>query len=191
MHHFFAYMARMKLIRRWSLMQNSVSENIQEHSLQVAQIAHALALIRNRVYGGDVDAGKVLLLAVYHDAEEVITGDFPTPVKYYNPAIKAAYDDMSDAAKQRLLSWLPPELEADYREALFPADCAELELVKAADKIAAYLKCLEEERVGNSEFRQAATGLRQKITDCALPEAEYFMEHFAPSFRLTLDEMAK
>src|SRR5690606_3904990 len=146
MSHFFAYMARMKFIRRWGLMRNTKTENIQEHSLQVAMIAHGLAVIRNERFGGNVDPARVALLGVYHDAEEVITGDLPTPIKYFNPQIKDAFDELGAVAQERLLSMLPEFMRPSYEGLFRPGGQseAELELVKAADRICAYLKCLEE-----------------------------------------------
>lgn len=191
MSHFFAYLSRMKFIRRWGLMRSAYPENVQEHSLRVAQIAHALALIRNRLFGGDVDPERVATLALYHDAGEVLTGDLPTPVKKFNPDIETAYRGIEVAAKDRLLGMVPDALKADY-EAFFrpqPADAVHLEIVKAADKLCAYIKCLEEVGAGNPEFARAETTLAATVRGLALPEARYFLETFVPSFRLTLDEL--
>jgi 5'-deoxynucleotidase len=162
MSHFFAYLSRMKFIRRWGLMHSTHPENIQEHSLQVALVAHALAVIRNRVYGGAADAQRVTLLALYHDAYEVLTGDLPTPVKYFNPDIAASYHAIEAAAQTRLLAMLPTALRPDY-EALLSTERDEpmyAELVEAADKLCAYLKCLEERAAGNPEFAHAEKTLR-------------------------------
>ncbi|MCL2816990.1 MAG: 5'-deoxynucleotidase [Clostridiales bacterium] len=189
-HHFFAYISRMKLISRWGLMRNTVPENIQEHSLQVAAIAHALALIGNKYYGGDADPARTALLAVYHDVGEVLIGDLPTPVKYFNPQIKEAYGQIEQVAKEKLLSHLPPELAGEFRELFFPAQDKSALLVKAADKIAAYLKCLEEEMTGNGEFAKAGQALKREIEKYYfLPEVERFMTDFAGSFTLPIDEM--
>lgn len=191
MSHFFAYLARMKLIRRWGLMHSALPENVQEHSLRVAQIAHALAIIRNRLFGGDVDPTRVAALALYHDASEVLTGDLPTPVKTFNPEIHGAYRAIEIAAKERLLAMLPEALRGDY-EAFFrahPADRAHHQLVRAADKLCAYIKCLEERSAGNPEFSEAERALRTVVETLDLPEARYFLETFLPSFRLTLDEL--
>jgi 5'-deoxynucleotidase len=165
MSHFFAYLSRMKFIRRWGLMYSTHPENIQEHSLQVAVVAHALALIRNRLYGGAIDAQRVAVLALYHDAHEVLTGDLPTPVKYFNPDIAATYHAIEAAAQQRLLDMLPEILRAEYAALLSPkpSEPAYAELVEAADKLCAYLKCCEERAAGNPEFAQAEKVLRARI----------------------------
>ena len=191
MKHFFAYLSRMRLIRRWGLMRNSYDENIQEHSVQVVLVAHGLATIRNTHFGGDVDADRVAVLAAYHEAGEVFTGDLPTPIKYFNPEIKQSYDAIEEFAKGRLQRMLPPELQPVFQPLLFPQP-AEQELwriVKAADKICAYLKCVEELKAGNQEFAKAERTIRQELDRLALPEVEYFMQVFAPSFGLALDEL--
>ena len=191
MSHFFAWLSRMKLIQRWSLMQNVRQENVQEHSLQVAVIAHALALIGNRYFDRNVDADRVALLSIFHDAAEVFTGDMPTPAKYFSPEIREAYREMEDEAGKKLLSLLPPDLQQDYMTLLVPDDKdSELRsLVKAADAIAAYLKCLEEASAGNREFNRARVSIEQKLEGFGLPEVDYFLQHFAPGFSLTLDEL--
>lgn len=191
MSHFFAYLSRMKFIERWGLMHNVHTENIQEHSLQVAMIAHALALIKNRLYEGNINPERVALLAMYHDASEVITGDLPTPIKYFSPKIKDAYKEIERVADERLFDLLPELLKDDYR-AIFFAEEADKEnwaLVKAADKISAYLKCLEERKAGNQEFARAQHMTRQAIKDLESPEAEWFIKNFVPSMKLTLDEL--
>jgi 5'-deoxynucleotidase len=191
MSHFFAYLSRMRLIRRWGLMHSAYPENVQEHSLRVALIAHALALIRNRLYGGNVDPERTAVLALFHDAGEVLTGDLPTPVKNFNPEIKRAYHAIESAAREKLLSMVPPPLRPEY-EALLGAERADersRELVRAADRICAYVKCLEERSAGNPEFSQAEKTLRAAIEAIDLPEVRYFVETFVPSFRLTLDEL--
>ena len=181
----------MKFIRRWGLMHTTYPENIQEHSLRVAMIGHALAVIRNRIYGGAVDPARVALLALYHDAPEVLTGDFPAPVKHFDPEIKAAYRQIETAAAKRLLDMVPPALEADYRALLLPsaADGPLMALVRAADKLCAYVKCLEEVAAGNPEFARAEKTLRAAVEAIDLPEVRYFLDTFAPSFRLTLDDL--
>ena len=191
MSHLFAYLSRMKFIRRWGLMHNTYPENIQEHSLRVAMIAHALAVIRNRHFGGHVNAERAALLALYHDAGEVLTGDMPAPVKYFNPEIRTAYRGIEAAAHDRLFGMVPEALREAYRPLFFPAetDRAHWELVKAADKVCAYVKCLEEVAAGNNEFAKAEKALRAAVDALDLPEVRYFMETFAPSFRLTLDEL--
>jgi 5'-deoxynucleotidase len=191
MSHFFAWMARMKFIRRWGLMHSTHAENIQEHSLRVAMIAHALAVIRNRLFGGDLDPDRAAVLGMYHDASEVLTGDLPRPVKYFNPAIETAYHTIERVAREKLLAAIPPALQRDYRALLVPGEVerAHLEVVKAADKLCAYLKCLEETSAGNREFVEAEKVLRQSVEGVELPEVRYFLSTFVPSFRLTLDEL--
>jgi 5'-deoxynucleotidase len=189
--HLFGWLARMKFIKRWGLMHATYSESIQEHSHRVAVIAHALAVIRNRRFGGRVDPARTALLALYHDAAEVLTGDLPAPVKYFNPEIRAAYRDIETAANARLLAMVPEPLREDYRPLLVAAadDHAGWELVKAADKLCAYLKCVEEVAAGNREFTRAEQALRASVDALPLPEVRYFLETFAPSVGLTLDEL--
>lgn len=189
MSHFFAYLARMKFIRRWGLMHSTYPENVQEHSLRVAQIAHALAVIRNRLHGGAVSPERVALLALYHDASEVLTGDLPSPVKVANPEIEAAYHAIEAAAKDRLLGLLPDALRGDWAPLLRPAEPEAVSLVKAADKLCAWIKCLEEIGAGNPEFADAERTLRTALERMDLPEVRYFVETFGPSFRLTLDQL--
>ena len=187
--HFFAYISRMRFIQRWALMRNTAAENVQEHSHQVAVLAHALAVIRNEKFGGLVDAGAVAVTALYHDASEILTGDMPTPIKYDNPAIRKAYKDVEAVAERKLVEFLPPELQESYREIVSPVD-GEIEvLVKAADKLSAHIKCLEELKAGNNEFREAAAQTRKALEEYDLPEVRYFMETFLDSFTLTLDEL--
>lgn len=193
--HFFAQMARMKLIRRWPLMRAVQNENVQEHSLQVAMLAHALAVIKNRLFDGQINAEKAALLALYHDATEVLTGDMPTPVKYHNPDIAREFKKIEAAAAERLLAMLPAALQGDFRELihadlLHSAESAEQQLVKTADTLCAYLKCLEEESAGNREFRPAQQRLAEALAARMSPELNYFLEVFVPSFTLSLDEMS-
>jgi 5'-deoxynucleotidase len=191
MSHLFAYLSRMKFIKRWALMRNTYPESIQEHSQRVAVIAHALATIRNRLHGGRVDAARTALLALYHDAGEVLTGDLPSPVKYFNPDMRAAYGGIERAAADRLLAMVPAALQADYRPLLLEdgADHEHWELVHAADKLCAYLKCMEEVAAGNREFARAEQALRAMVEAIPLPEVRYFLAEFAPSLRLSLDEL--
>jgi len=191
MSHFFAYLFRMKFIRRWGLMYSTYPENVQEHSLRVAQIAHALAEIRNRLYGGQVNAERAAVLALYHDASEVLTGDLPTPVKYFNPDIAVAYRAIERMPREKLVSMVPPPLREAYRPYFESRESDEplRVLVHAADKICGYLKALEEISTGNAEFVQAEKALRASIDEMALPEVRYFMDTFVASFRLTLDEL--
>lgn len=187
--HFFAYISRMRFIQRWALMRNTASENVQEHSHQVAVLAHALALIRNEKFGGRVDPGAVAAAALYHDASEILTGDMPTPIKYDNPAIRTAYKDVETVAAGKLLGMLPQELQAAYAPVLTEVDPEVERLVKAADKLSAHIKCLEELKAGNTEFREAAAQTRRALEGFAMPEVKYFMDTFLPSFSLTLDEL--
>lgn len=187
--HFFAYISRMRYIPRWALMRNTFSENVQEHSHMVAVLAHALAVIRNEVFGGDIDVGRVTVYALYHDATEIITGDMPTPIKYYNPEIKASYRKVESVAADKLLSLLPHELRASYRPILRAEDGEIHRLVKAADKLSAHIKCLEELKAGNLEFKRAAEQTRTALEEMKLPELDWFMEHCMDSFSMTLDEL--
>lgn len=189
-HHFYAYMARMKLIKRWGLRHNTREENDQEHSLQVTMIAHALAMYKNRRYGGNVDVEKVLLYALYHEAAEVITGDLASPIKYFNPGIRDAYKEIERMASEKLLEYLPEDMKEDFRALLFPdEESYEWRIVKAADRISAYVKCLEEYGYGNREFLTAQENIRASISQMNMPEAEDFMREFAPSFMLPLDAL--
>ena len=187
--HFFAYIARMRFIQRWALMRNTAAENVQEHSHQVAVLAHALAVIRNEKFGGQVDAGSVAVTALYHDASEILTGDMPTPIKYDNPAIRKAYKDVEAVAEGKLVDFLPEELRGAYRDIITPVDAGIEQLVKAADKLSAHIKCLEELKAGNNEFREAAAQTRRALEQYDLPEVRYFMDTFLDSFTLTLDEL--
>lgn len=188
--HFYAYMARMKYVKRWNLRRNTREENDQEHSLQVAMIAHALAVIRKKRYGGEVDMEKVMLMAVYHEAPEVITGDVATPIKYFNPGVKDAFKAIERIASEKLLSYLPEDLREDYEPWLLPDENSpEWKLVKAADRISAYLKCIEEEGYGNAEFTAAKQSIANSIETMNVPEAEVFLREFAPSFALPLDAL--
>ena len=192
-YNFFAMVNRMKYIDRWALMPNTQKENIAEHSHSVAVIAHALALIGKREFGKDYDENRVAVLALYHDTTEVITGDMPTPVKYYNDEIKSVYKKIEAVAGQRLLSMLPEEYKADY-EPMFEHSEEDRELwllVKAADKISALIKCIEENRMGNREFDIALKAQEQKIADIDIPEVKFFSEHFLKSYYLSLDEHTK
>ncbi|WP_297211450.1 5'-deoxynucleotidase [uncultured Flavonifractor sp.] len=189
-HPFFAYLSRMRYINRWGLMRNTVQENIQEHSHMVAVLAHALAVIRRDVLGRPADPGLAAAAALYHDAPEILTGDLPTPIKYYSPDIRDAYKRVEQVSAGKLLAMLPDELRPAYeplvREEYDPDTRA---LVKAADKLSAYIKCVEELKAGNGEFRQAAEQTLEALKGYSLPEVDYFMEHFLPAFGLTLDEL--
>ena len=191
-HHFFAYISRMKFIQRWGLMRNTMPENDMEHALQTGLIAHAMAVMGNRRYGRNYQPEYVLALAVYHDSCEVITGDLPTPIKHHNPAIKQEYNKLEDVAAQRLLGMLPPDLR-DYYDPLIAHDesTPEWRLVKAADRICAYIKCLEEKKAGNLEFEKARRTVKKSIDQIDLPEVQDFMCECVPGFSLTLDEISE
>lgn len=187
--HFFAFISRMKFIQRWALMRNTAPENVQEHSHQVAVLAHALALIGRQHFGSAVDPGTVAVAALYHDASEILTGDMPTPIKYYNLAIRTAYKDVEAVANRQLLDMLPPDLRDAYRPVLTEVDETVERYVKAADKLSAYAKCLDELKSGNREFGKAAAQTLEALHGYEMPEVEYFIEHFLPAFALTLDEL--
>ena len=186
---FFAAMSRMKYINRWALMRNTRQENLCEHSYETAIIAHALCEIYVRRFGGAEDPGRAALLALYHDAPEIFTGDMPTPVKYAGGQIREAYRSVEDAAASRLLSYLPDDLRGDY-EKLIQADGSERmkKIVKAADKLSALIKCIEEQKAGNTEFRTAAAAQEKYLRAMGLPEVDCFMDEFLPAYRLSLDE---
>lgn len=189
--HFFPMIARMRYITRWGLMRNTDPENIQEHSHMVAVLAHALAVIQNEKFGGQVDPGTVAVAALYHDASEILTGDMPTPIKYDNPEIQGAYRTVESMAEQKLLSMLPEDLRPVYQKVLTIPDPEVRALVKAADKLSAYLKCVEELKAGNLEFKRAKEQTFEALAQNPLPALSYFMEHFLPGFDLTLDELSQ
>ncbi len=189
MSRFFAVMARLKLIRRWSLMHNTSPENDAEHSLQVAMIAHAIALISRDRYGREINPERVCCLAVYHDATEVLTGDLPTPVKYGSDELKAAYRQVEQSASRRLLGLLPEEMRGSYQPLLNPPEGLERQIVKAADKLSAYIKCLEEQRAGSREFDAAAENILRALQGNPLPEVHDFLRDYVPAFSMTIDEL--
>ena len=191
--HFFAHLARMKLIHRWPLMHNVRIENVQEHSLQVAMVAHALALIRNRYFGGDLNPERIATLAMFHDVSEVLTGDLPTPVKYFNPAIKDEYKKIEKIAEQKLIDMAPVDFREDYAKLIDSQYHSENEafIVKAADVLCAYLKTLEELNSGNREFTLAKKRLDQMLKDYHSDEVDYFLKRYVPSFSLSLDEITQ
>lgn len=189
-YDFFAFLSRMRYISRWGLMRNTVPENIQEHSLDVAVIAHALAVVRNTYFNGTLDASRAALYGIFHDASEIFTGDMPTPVKHFNPDFKQSFHQLEDRARRKLLAMLPPEMSGEYESLFFFEGEAEyVPLVKAADKIAALAKCIEEEKSGNLEFRRARAEHEENLSASPLPEVRYFMEKFLPGYRLSLDEL--
>jgi len=189
-YNFFPMIARMRYIDRWGLMRNTQVENIQEHSHMVAVLAHALAVIENKYFGGQIDTGAVAVAALYHDASEIITGDMPTPIKYDNPEIKAAYKAVESVAEQKLLSMLPDDLRGEYEDILTIPDPEIHALVKAADKLSAYLKCVEELKAGNLEFKKAKEQTYAALCSNPIPALSWFMEQFLPGFELTLDELS-
>ena len=189
-NEFYALMGRMRYITRWGLMRNTFSENIQEHSHQVAVLAHALALIRRdilKLQGPDPD--RCAVAALYHDASEILTSDLPTPIKYYNPDIKGAYKQVERIAGQRLLEMLPPELKNSYEHLVLEDDEEVLPIVKAADKLSAYIKCVEEQKAGNTEFDSAAALTMQAMKEMKLPELDWFIKKCLPAFSLNLDQL--
>lgn len=187
---FFAFLSRLKYITRWSLMRSTVQENVQEHSHMVAVLAHALGLIRRDILGLDCNPDALAAAALYHDAPEILTGDLPTPIKYHNSSIKSAYDEVETLAVEKLLEGLPPELQPSYRKIMTAHDDPEnYALIKAADKLAAYIKCIEERKAGNLEFINAEHSTMKKLKAMDMPEVDYFMEYFIPSFEKNLDEL--
>ncbi|MGX8699650.1 MAG: 5'-deoxynucleotidase [bacterium] len=190
MHTFFALIARMKNIDRWALMRNADRENVMEHSHMVAVLAHALGLIRRDVLGKPCDPDRAAAAALFHDAPEIITGDMPTPVKYHDPDMVRAYRRIEEQAVETILNALPDSLRGEYARLLAP-DGDTARLVHAADKLAAYIKCLEELKTGNAEFRSAAASTLEKLEALQMPEVDYFIEHFIPAFSMTLDEIRR
>lgn len=191
-NQFFSMLSRMKLINRWGLMRNTMSENISEHSLNVAIIAHALAVIRNTYFDGEINAERAALLGIFHDSAEIITGDLPTPVKYFNPELRSAYKQVEEQANAKLLSMLPRGMQETYSSILTPyeEDYELWTLVKAADKISALIKCVEERATGNTDFIKAERSALIAVKDMGIMEADYFLEAFMPSFDKTIDEQA-
>ncbi|WMT39540.1 5'-deoxynucleotidase [Paenibacillus sp. D2_2] len=197
-YHFSAYMYRLRSIKRWSLMRSTTEENVAEHSFHVALLAHLLCEIGNKLFQGQLNAERAATLALFHDATEVFTGDIPTPVKHHNPKLLGNFREMESIAGERLLSMVPPELRSSYQTMLFPngkdtspSDVTLLKYVKAADSLDAYLKCSWELSCGNREFAVAKEQLYDKLTKLNLPEIGYFLEHFAPGFEMTLDELSE
>lgn len=189
--HFFAYISRLRWIRRWGLMRNAIEENVATHSWEVATLAHALAIIRNRHFDGQVNVERIATAALYHDATEVITGDMPTPVKYHSKVMREAFGDIEHKAEAELLALLPEDLQADfapYIQEVYWSE-GEKELIKAADRLSALLKCQAEIQAGNKEFEPAAGHIRQKLEADALPEVLYFLEVFAPGYQRPLDNL--
>lgn len=192
-NHFYAMLSRMKYINRWGLMRNTRVENISEHSLEVAFVAHALGVINNEVFGGSLPAERLAILGMYHDVTEIITGDMPTPVKYYSPVIRNAYAEVENVAKDEMLSGLPEMMRKHYDSVLLETDEEEQlwVYVKAADKMSALIKCIEEQQMGNQDFADAASTIKKALVDMKLKEVDYFMKEFLPAYKLTLDKSGK
>ena len=188
-HRFFALISRMRYITRWGLMRNTFHENIQEHSHMVAVLAHGLAVIDRDILGGSADPDRCASAALFHDASEILTGDLPTPIKYYNPSIKKAYKEIEAVSCEKLLSMLPEQVKATYAPLLHESDERVNIIVKAADKLSAYIKCIEELKAGNSEFELAARQTEESLKAMELPCLDWFLAHCLDSFRLTLDEL--
>ena len=187
---FYAYLDRMKYIKRWPLMRSVRDENIMEHTQSVTIIAHALVTLHNDVFGGTADVLKTVLYAMYHETSEVMTGDLPTPIKYYNRSIQGAYKELEKTACEKIVNTLPEEMKKGIAPYVLPEeDSIEYKLVKAADRISAYIKCLEELRSGNKEFSKAKKTIETELKARKMPEIDYFFERFIPSFNLTLDEL--
>jgi len=192
-NHFFAYLSKMRWIYRWGMKRNAIQENVMEHSYEVAVFAHALAVISKRVFNNNIDPERVVAAALYHDASEVLTGDLPSPIKYHNLKIRDAYKEVERAAELEMLSTLPECLQQEYRGFLIhdnlPDDVQTL--IKAADLIASLIKCKAEVNAGNSEFAKAIVDVEERLQRMAMPEVDYFMQHFLPSYDLTLDELIR
>lgn len=187
---FYAYLSRLKHIYRWSLMRGNMKENVAEHSFDVSVIAHALCLIKNNYFNGSADAEEVVLTALYHETAEAITGDLPTPVKYYDEQITRAYKHIEKQAEQKMLEMLPEELRAELKKYVEGEVSPEIKaIVKAADKICAYIKCIEEKKSGNAEFDKAASKIYEGLKALKMPEVDYFMDNFLNGYMLTLDEL--
>ncbi len=192
MSNFYAMMSRMKYIERWSLMRNSETENISEHSLEVSMIAHCLAVLGNRRLGRNYNAERAAVIGLYHDSNEIITGDMPTPIKYYNAQMQDVFHSIEDNASNALLDMLPEDIREEYRGLFFPCDGEKdlWRLVKAADKLSALIKCIEESKAGNREFESAKKTLTESVNALELPEVKMFMEEFLPAYYKTLDELS-
>ena len=192
-YHFFAFLSRMKLITRWGLMRNIQKEDLSQHSMETAMLAHALCVISNTYFGGCLNCERAAALALFHDCSEIITGDLPTPVKYYSRDIKSAYSEIEEAAKRRLLTMLPDEMRPVYEALFFKEEPDErlAVMVKAADKLSACIKCIEETKTGNSEFKEAGESIKKQLLDMKLPEVDFFIENFMESYSLSLDEQNK
>ena len=191
MNNFFGMLSRMKYINRWGLMRNNINENIAEHSLQVAIIAHGLAVIGNKRFGRNLNAEYIAMMGIMHDTTEIITGDLPTPIKYYAPEIRDAYKKVENIAANQLLKELPEDMQEAYEDILIEDDSIEWKYVKAADKLSAYIKCIEEKNTGNTDFAKAEDTIRKALEDMQMDEIDVFIEEFLPAYVMTLDEINK
>ncbi len=191
MNNFFGMLSRMKYINRWGLMRNNINENIAEHSLQVAIIAHGLAVIGNKRFGRNLNAEHIAMMGIMHDTTEIITGDLPTPIKYYAPEIRDAYKKVENIAANQLLKELPEDMQESYEDILIEDDSIEWKYVKAADKLSAYIKCIEEKNTGNTDFAKAEDTIRKALEDMQMEEIDVFIEEFLPAYVMTLDEINK
>ena len=191
MNNFFGMLSRMKYINRWGLMRNNINENIAEHSLQVAIIAHGLAVIGNKRFGRNLNAEHIAVMGIMHDTTEIITGDLPTPIKYYAPEIRDAYKKVENIAANQLLKELPEDMQEAYEDILIEDDSMEWKYVKAADKLSAYIKCIEEKNTGNTDFAKAEDTIRKALEDMQMEEIDVFIEEFLPAYVMTLDEINK
>lgn len=190
MSSFFAFLKRMRFINRWSLMRNTERENIQEHSLEVAMIAHNLAALRNEYFGGSVDLNKVAVIAMYHEVSEIFTGDMPTPIKYFDPKLRFLYGEIETLAQEKMLTTLPARLQSVYRPILVEAEHSEeWPLVKAADTLSAYMKCVNELHAGNDEFKEAHDSILIKLKELNMPEVDMFIEEYIPALDKSLDQL--
>lgn len=191
MNTFFAYLNRMKYIERWALMRSTRKENIMEHSQQVAVLAHALCEIGNTYFGKTYDTNQITVVALFHECSEVITGDLPTPIKYYNKEINTAYKDLEQKANDKLIEKLPAEMQSTYADILSPdKDSDAHKIMKGADRIAAYIKCIEELSSGNNEFISAKQSIGEELKNSPLDEVQYFMTNFIETFEMTLDQLS-
>lgn len=191
MNNFFGMLSRMKYINRWGLMRNNINENIAEHSLQVAIIAHGIAVIGNKRFGRNLNAEHIAMMGIMHDTTEIITGDLPTPIKYYAPEIRDAYKKVENIAANQLLKELPEDMQEAYEDILIEDDSIEWKYVKAADKLSAYIKCIEEKNTGNTDFAKAEDTIRKALEDMQMEEIDVFIEEFLPAYVMTLDEINK
>ena len=190
MSSFFAFLKRMRFINRWSLMRNTETENIQEHSLEVAMVAHNLAALKNEYFGGNLDVNKVAVIAMYHEVSEIFTGDMPTPIKYFDPKLRSLYGEVETLAQEKMLSTLPKRLQAVYKPYIVDAETLpEWHIVKAADTLSAYMKCVNELHAGNDEFKEAHDTILAKLESLNMPEVDMFIEEYVPALSQSLDQL--